>query len=174
MAQTARTFPARLLQLSLELTWHLSTLSAQLKVVVQQLPQTTISNQGTLYQTKDPTLPHPSDVPLTDSSSYSIQCNIARTNFQMTDKFCREAAGGESIYRTPTPTLCFPTHIHPPISSQSTALTCVSCKKQYVFNQEREELPQLVLVNNEFMLPFTAHFHVTRQVTDIILLIPPG
>lgn len=102
MAQTARIFPARLLQLSLKLTWHLSTLSAQLKLVVQQLPQTTISNLGTLYQTKDLTLPHPSDIPLTDSSSYSIQCNIARTNFQMADKFCREAAGGKEHPLTPS------------------------------------------------------------------------
>jgi len=65
---------------------------------------------------------------------------------------------------TENPSSVFPHTFIPSFSSQSTALACV---KQGVLNHEGKELLQLLLVENDLMSSITAHFHDTRQVTEL-------
>lgn len=51
----------------------------------------------------------------------------------------------------------------PSVSSQFSVLTRM---KQQVLNQEGKKLPELLLVDNDLMSHFTAHFHTTKQVTE--------
>lgn len=73
---------------------------------------------------------------------------------------------GKAYIENPSPFSVFPHTFTPWISSQITMLACV---KQQVLNQEGKELPQLLWVDNDLMLLFSAHFHDTRQVMESFL-----